>query len=130
MANTTPLDRSWKGLGWADGTPVTAVTQPDGSRAEAVAALGSYYWNGTAWVKVDYSTLKTASFSLSVTGTVVNAVVGRRIKVFAVKLVVSAAASVNFRDGTASNLEGAQPYAANAGYVETVTPPAFLFATS
>ena len=75
-------------------------------------------------------TLKTVSFSLSATGTAVSAVSGKKLKVYAVKLVVSAAISVNFRDGTSSNIEGAQAIAANSGYIETINPPAFLFATT
>ena len=76
------------------------------------------------------STLKTASFSLAATGAVVAAVSGKRIKVYAVRLVVSAAVSVNFRDGASTALEGAQPLAANGGFAESVNPPAFLFATT
>ncbi|MBM3813448.1 MAG: hypothetical protein FJW20_17640 [Acidimicrobiia bacterium] len=75
-------------------------------------------------------TLKSASFSLSSTGTVVGAVSGKRIKVYAVKLVASAAISVNFRDGASSSLEGAMALAANGGFVEFVNPPNFLFASS
>lgn len=75
-------------------------------------------------------TLKTVAFSLSATGTVVAAVASKRLKVYAVKLVVSAALSVNFRDGGSTNLEGAQSLALNGGFVESVNPPAFLFATT
>jgi hypothetical protein len=75
-------------------------------------------------------TLTSAPFSLSATGNVVSVVAGKRIKVFAVKLVVSAAISVNWRDGASGDLEGAQPYAANGGYTESVNPPGFLFATT
>ena len=75
-------------------------------------------------------TLKSASFSLSATGTVVAAVSSKRIKVFAIKLVVSAALSVNFRDGASTAIEGAQALAINGGIQEAVTPPSFLFGTS
>lgn len=75
-------------------------------------------------------TLKSASFSLSSTGSVVTAVTSKRIKVYAVKLVCSAAISVNFRSGASTSLEGAQAIAANGGYVEAVNPPAFLFGTT
>ena len=74
--------------------------------------------------------LQTASFSLTATGTVVTAISGLRIRVYAVKLVASAAISVNFRDGGATNLEGAQSLASNGGFVETINPPAFLFQTT
>jgi len=75
-------------------------------------------------------TLKTASVNLSATGTVVNAITGKKIKVYAVKLVCSAALTINWRDGSTNNLEGGQSFAANGGYVESVNPPAYLFATS
>lgn len=74
--------------------------------------------------------LRTASFSLTATGTVVSAITGLRIRVYAVKLVASAAISVNFRDGGATNLEGAQALAINGGFVENINPPAFLFQTT
>lgn len=75
-------------------------------------------------------TLKTASFSLSATGTVIAAVAGRRIKVHAVKLVVNAAISVQFRSGASDVLEGAQALAENGGFVEATTPPSFVLATN
>jgi hypothetical protein len=75
-------------------------------------------------------TIKSAAFSLSATGTVVAAVASKRIKVFAVKLVVSAGMSVNFRDGASTNLEGAMPLMAKGGFTEIVEPPTFLFGTS
>ena len=75
-------------------------------------------------------TLKTAAVSLTATGTALAAVPTKRLKVYAVKLVVSAALSVHWRDGAATALEGAQALAANGGYTEAVDPPAFLFATT
>lgn len=75
-------------------------------------------------------TLKSGAFSLSASGTVVSAVSGKRIKVYAVKLVVSAGLNVNFRDGASTNLEGSMALAANGGFVEFVNPPNFLFATT
>lgn len=75
-------------------------------------------------------TLLSASFALSGTGTVVNAVAGKRIKVYAAKVVVNAAIGVSFRDGGSTPLEGSQSLAANGGFIEQVTPPDFLFATS
>ena len=53
-------------------------------------------------------TLKTAKFSLSATGTVVAAVASKRIKVYAYKIVVSAAISVKWRDGASTDLEDLQ----------------------
>lgn len=75
-------------------------------------------------------TLRSASFSISATGTVVSAVPGKRLKVYAAKVIVDAALGVLFRDGGATALEGSQALAANGGFIEQVTPPEFLFATS
>ena len=60
----------------------------------------------------------------------VSAVASKKIKVYAVKLVVSAAISVKFRDGATTDLEDLIALALNGGYVETINPPAFLFATT
>lgn len=89
-------------------------------------------WHGSAagFDRGAGKTLKSAVINLGATGTVINAVSTKRIKVFAVKLVVSAAVSVSFRDGASTGLEGAQPLAANGGFVESVNPPAFLFGTT
>lgn len=75
-------------------------------------------------------TLKSAAFTLSATGTVVAAVATKRIKVYALKLIVDASISVHFRDGASTALEGAQTLLANGGVVESVNPPSFLFASS
>lgn len=88
------------------------------------AGIGTIIDGGSA------KTLKSASFSLTATGTVVAAVASKRLKVYAVKLVVSAALTVNFRDGASTALEGAQSIAINGGYVESVNPPAFLMGTT
>lgn len=75
-------------------------------------------------------TLKTVAVSISATGTVIAAVSAKRLKVYAVKLICSAALSIKFRDGASTNLEGAQDFVANGGVAESVTPPEFLFATT
>lgn len=75
-------------------------------------------------------TLKSAKFSLSATGTVIASVASKRIKVYAYKLVVSAALSVKWRDGASTDLEDLQSLAINGGEAESITPPAFLFGTS
>ena len=75
-------------------------------------------------------TLKSQSFSLTATGTIITAVASKRLRIYATKLNVSAAISVNFRDGATPNLEGAMALAANGGFVEVVDPPAFLFQTT
>ena len=54
----------------------------------------------------------------------------KRIKVYAYKLVVSAALSVKWRDGASTDLEDLQSLAINGGEAESITPPAFLFGTS
>ena len=74
--------------------------------------------------------LKSAAISLTETGTVISAVTGKRLKVYAVKLTCSAAQTVKWRDGATPDLEGAQSIAATGGYTESVTPPAYLFRTS
>jgi hypothetical protein len=84
----------------------------------------------TAIDSIAPKTLKSASFSLTATGTVVAAVGGKRIKVYAVKCVVNAAMTVNWRDGASTAIEGAQALALNGGYSESVQPPAFLFGTT
>ena len=95
-----------------------------------------YRWNpGTSsWVADDGSggkTMKSTSFSLTITGTVVAAVGGKKIKVFAYKFVCSAALTVNFRDGGAgAALDGTQSLALSGSLTEGVNPPAFLFATT
>ena len=77
-------------------------------------------------------TLLTASFSLSATGAAIAAITGpnKVIYVYAIKLVVSAALSVSWRSGGSTSLEGAQPIAANGGYVEAVNPPSYLLKTA
>ena len=75
-------------------------------------------------------TLKSVAFSLSSTGTLITGVTGKVIKVYSAKAIVSAALAINFRDGASTDIEGAMPLAANGGYIESVTPPHFLFKTS
>lgn len=81
-------------------------------------------------VPIHIKALKSKDFSLTTTGNAVAAVSGKRLKVFAYKLVCSAAITVNFRDGATTALEGGQAYAANGGAAESVPPPAWLFATT
>jgi hypothetical protein len=61
---------------------------------------------------------------------VITAVPGKVLKVYAIKLVVSAAISVNFRDGASTDLEGSMPLVLSGGYVEAVTPPQYILVTS
>lgn len=74
-------------------------------------------------------TLKSQKFSLSSTDTVITAVASKSLRVYALKLVCSAAVSVKFRSGASTDLEDLQPYLASGGYTESVTPPSFLFET-
>ena len=73
---------------------------------------------------------RSAPISLNSTGTIILAVPGKRIKIFAIKLVVSAIMSIQFRDGQGNVLEGLQAMLANSGFVECVNPPTFLFGTT
>lgn len=75
-------------------------------------------------------TLKSVAFSLSSTGTVISGINGKVLKVYSAKCIVSAALSISFRDGGAANIEGDMPLAANGGYIESVSPPMYLFKTT
>jgi hypothetical protein len=97
----------------------------------------TFVWDGYTWREYSKSvqienviTLKTIPVDLAATDTVVVGVATKIIKVYAVKLIVSADMSINFRDGGATDIEGAMPLLANAGYVESVTPPLYLFRTT
>lgn len=80
-------------------------------------------------------TLKTKKFSMTSTGTVIAAVASKRIKVYAVKIAASNKdMTVNFRDDASTLIEEPVPMGTGGGtvgmYIETLNPPAFLFATS
>lgn len=75
-------------------------------------------------------TLKTQKFSLSATGTVISAVSAKKLKIYAYKLVVSAAISVKWRDGSSTDIEDLQPLAPSGGEAESVSPPSYLFSTT
>lgn len=75
-------------------------------------------------------TILTTPFSRTNTGTVIAAVPGKKIRVFAIKLLVSAALSISWRDGGSDALEGAQTFGVNGGYVESASPPSYLFQTT
>jgi hypothetical protein len=74
--------------------------------------------------------LKTKDFSLNANGTIIAAVAGKVIKVCGVKLVLSLAGTVAFRDGASTPLEGSMSLAANAGFVEDINPPDYLLKTT
>jgi len=105
-------------------TEITRLTSIRDRLDASVAVTGTITDAGAG------KTLKTAAFALTATGTVITAVSTKRLKVYSVKLVASAALVVNFRDGASTQLEGAQSLAINGGFVESVNPPAFLFASS
>ena len=75
-------------------------------------------------------TYKTAAFTLSATGTVVPAVAGKRIKVFAVKMSFTNTIGAGFRSGASTLLEGSVRGIKDSNLTESVTPTAFLFATA
>lgn len=62
--------------------------------------------------------------------TVISAVAGQRICAYAVKLIATRAGAVKWKDGAASEIEGSQMLMASGGYVEAVSPPAYLLRTS
>jgi len=103
------------------------VTQPTAALLNATVTPAA----GVTWTDGGSGkTLRTIAYNLAATGNVVPAVVGRRIKIFGVKLFASANLTVNWRDGAALAIEGAQTVPANGGYVETVNPPSFVFVTT
>jgi len=74
--------------------------------------------------------LLSAPVSISSTGVVITGVPGKKIRVYATKIVCSADLSINFKDGASTDISGAMPLLANSGYIENIVPPAFLFETS
>ncbi len=145
MANTSKLGFNWRGLAWGDGEPITRLTLPDGTIAESQVAL-LYAWNGSAFVRVSADasnnlnvnmagasapTILYASIDTAVSGdnTIVSAVAAKTIVVVSYMLGVSAAVSVRWKSGAATNLSGAVAYAANGGAAMANPPSAPLFAT-
>jgi len=84
-------------------------------------------------VNVDIpKTFKTAKIDHAVSGdnAIVAAVAGKRIKVYGIVLVVSAAVDCKWRSGT-TDLTGDMNFGGKGeGYAQAVQPPAFLFATA
>lgn len=130
MANTERQGSIWKPKGWSDGEPVPRVTLPDGSIAEATASL-TYTWNGSSWVKVPARTLLFAAITQGAAGTtsLVSASAANKIKVVSYLVVLDAAGSFKFTDGTV-DLTGAIPCAINGGAAEDGDPSAWLFETA
>lgn len=130
VAPTTPVT----GTFYQATQPISAASLPlpTGAATETtLAALNTRIATGYPLsVTPSTATLKSASFSITATGTIVAAVAGKRIKVYALSYISGGIASVNFRDGATTALEGAFAHAANSGRVENVNPPSFLFATT
>lgn len=102
----------------------------DTVNTQKVRWAGSASGDGYVAINTVTKTLKSASINITATGTIISAVGGKRLKIYAVRLNVSAAGTVNWRDGGSTNLEGGQAYAANGGYTQSVDPPNFLFQTT
>src|SRR5690606_39853062 len=96
---------------------------PHGAGADGVP------WT-TPFPTLDPADLKTAVLDADSTGTVIAAVTGKELRVYAVVMVCDAALDVNFRSGDSDDLEGAQTYAESGGRAESVTPPYYLFKTA
>lgn len=133
MANTEKLGSQWRGKAWGDGEPIPRVTLPDGTLAEAEAALG-YAWNGSSFVKLTVDTgngglivstapsangTSFASITASSSGatTLVAAVSSKKIRVVALSLVANAAVNVKFQSHVAGDISGLYYLAANGGMV-------------
>lgn len=113
-----PATQAVTGTFWQTTQPISIATMP------TTPVTGSLTDAGSGKI------LKSVPFSISSTATVISAVPGKRIKVYATKLSVTAAIAVNFRDGASTALEGALTLGINGGYTESVDPPNFLFATT
>lgn len=76
-------------------------------------------------------TLKHKAVDVSSSGNneIVAAVAGKRIAVYAVRLQAAGTVSFKFKSND-TDLEGASPFQAREGYIETLNPPYFLFATT
>ena len=73
--------------------------------------------------------LKSRGFSLETTGIIIPAVAGKVLKIYAVKLLGNSSLNVGFRSGTELELEGLCSLKSAGGYIESVNPPSWLFAT-
>ena len=71
--------------------------------------------------------LLSASIAAAANTVVIASVAGRRIRVYAIKLVADTQATTRWTDTALSNLEGTQVIPGTGGYAESVDPPSFLF---
>ena len=74
-------------------------------------------------------TLDSVPFTVNSDRVIVPGVAGKVIRVYAMKLITSEKATIQWWDGLLP-LEGSQTFVANGGYTESILPPGFLFATS
>lgn len=77
-------------------------------------------------------TYKTAAISAGALGdnTVIAAVTGKRIKVYAIVFNATGTVNAIWKDGAAVNLSGDMNFQAREGFAVAVTPPAYLLATA
>jgi hypothetical protein len=105
------------------------MSQPEFERrGAAFKAL----WDKLREINLEGKTLKTAKIDHAASGdnTIVDAVTGKRIKVYAVVLVVSAAVNCRWLSGS-TELTGDMNFGGKGeGYAQAVSPPAFLVATA
>jgi hypothetical protein len=102
-------------------------TTPSGDLATLIAQAQATIDGGSTTTR----TLKTAVISANTVAThsIVAAVTGKVIKVYAIHLVCSAANTVNFENGT-TDTTGVMSFAANGGMTSAVNPPAYLLKTA
>lgn len=103
------------------------MTTPSGDLATLIAGAISTNEGGSTTTR----TLKTAVISAATAAThsIVAAVTGKVIKVYAINFICSAANTVNFENGT-TDITGVMSFGANGGMAPAVNPPAFLLKTS
>lgn len=75
---------------------------------------------------------KSAAINVAGNGdnTIVAAVGGKRIKVFAIVLNVTGTVNAKWKDGAAADLTGDMNFQAREGYAINVVPPAFVLGTT
>lgn len=80
---------------------------------------------------LELKTCQTAKIDCASSGNniIVAGVTGKKIKVYAIKVVFAGTVTAKFCS-VSTDLEGAQPFQAREGYTHAVNPPAFLLATA
>jgi hypothetical protein len=76
--------------------------------------------------------LKTETISDATSGdnTIVALVTGKRIKVYAIVLIVEGTVNITFKSGASTSLTGQMNFQAREGFTLAVAPPAFLLQTA